>query len=108
MYTVKATNRFKKDLKTVIKRGYNTGIMDTVISNLANGNELDAKYCDHNLHGEWEGCRECHVLPDWLLIYKIDGRNLILYGWHGVGGEREETGGRRKRNRSIFLNFYAN
>ena len=69
MYTVKATNRFKKDLKTVIKRGYNTGIMDTVISNLANGNELDAKYCDHNLHGEWEGCRECHVLPDWLLIF---------------------------------------
>ena len=79
MYTVKATNRFKKDLKTVIKRVYNTKIMDTVISSLANGKELAEKYCDHNLHGEWEGCRECHVLPDWLLIYKIDGKDLILY-----------------------------
>ena len=79
MYTVKATNRFKKDLKTVIKRGYTTKIMDTVISSLANGKELAEKYCDHNLHGEWEGCRECHVLPDWLLIYKIDGKDLILY-----------------------------
>lgn len=79
MYTVKATNRFKKDLKTIIKRGYNTGIMDKVISDLSNGKKLAEKYSDHDLHGEWEGCRECHVLPDWLLVYKVDGQDLILY-----------------------------
>lgn len=71
MYTVKATNRFKKDLKTIIKRGYNT--------DLSNGKPLDEKYCDHALGGEWKGCRECHVLPDWLLIYKISGEELLLY-----------------------------
>ena len=79
MYKVKATNRFKKDLKAIIKRGYNTQIIDMVISELLNGRKLAEKYCDHELHGELEGCRECHVLPDWLLIYKIDGKDLILY-----------------------------
>ncbi len=79
MYTVKATNRFKRDLKTIIKRGYNTNIIDAVISDLSNGKKLAEKYCDHDLHGEWEGCRECHVLPDWLLIYKVDGKNFIIY-----------------------------
>lgn len=79
MYTIKATNRFKKDLKTIIKRGYNTKIIDAVISELSNGRKLAEKYCDHDLGGEWTGCRECHVLPDWLLIYKIDGKELTLY-----------------------------
>ena len=56
MYTIKATNRFKKDLKTIIRRGYNTKIIDTVISELSNGRQLAEKYCDRDLHGEWEGC----------------------------------------------------
>lgn len=79
MYPVKATNRFKKDLKTIIKRGYNLKIIDEVISTLSCGKKLDEKFCDHALHGNWEGCRECHVLPDWLLIYKVDNDELLLY-----------------------------
>lgn len=79
MYIIKATNRFKKDLRMIIKRGYNTKIIEGIISELSEGKQLAEKYYDHPLHGEWEGCRECHILPDWLLIYKVDGKELILY-----------------------------
>ena len=79
MYTAKPTARFSKDLKQIEKRGYNIALLTVVIKKLAAGELLDAKYNDHPLKGNYEGCRECHITPDWLLIYEIFGKELILY-----------------------------
>lgn len=78
-FTVKPTSRFQKDLKLIVKRGYDTAKLSEVVKLLANGEELPAQYKDHPLKGNYIGCRECHIQPDWLLIYEYDGRNLILY-----------------------------
>lgn len=72
------TNKFKKDYKTAVKRGYDITKLGTVISLLAAGTSLPEHYKDHNLKGDWEGFRECHVEPDWLLIYTINQNDLIL------------------------------
>ena len=54
---------------------------------MSNGKRLDEKYCDHALGGEWKGCRECHVLPDWLLIYKIYNGELDEFvQWYDENG----------------------
>lgn len=79
MYEVKPTARFQKDLKRAEKRGYNIALLTEVIKKLANGEVLPAKYKDHNLMGEYAGCRECHITPDWLLIYEIENDELFLY-----------------------------
>ncbi|MDR2182900.1 MAG: type II toxin-antitoxin system YafQ family toxin [Clostridiales bacterium] len=79
MYTIKPTSRFKKDLKRVQKRGYNIDLLTTVIKKLAAGEILDAACLDHPLEGNFKGCRECHITPDWLLIYEISDDVLILY-----------------------------
>lgn len=78
-YQIKRTGKFKKDLKLAISRGYNMDLMDVVVTALSNGEKLDEKYRDHSLTGDWIGYRECHVLPDWLLVYKYDNEDLILY-----------------------------
>lgn len=78
-YRIIQTGRFKKDLKLVIKRGYNIDLLGVVVDTLAAGQELPAKYKDHALIGNYKGCRECHITPDWLLIYEVDGNELILY-----------------------------
>ncbi len=78
-YTVKPTSRFQKDLKLINKRGYDTNKLRTVIKLLADGVELPQNYKDHPLRGNWDGCRECHIEPDWLLIYEYDNGALILY-----------------------------
>jgi len=79
MYAVKPTSRFSKDLKRIEKRGYKIDLLTTVIKKLAAGEPLDAKYLDHPLKGNYEGCRECHITPDWLLVYEIADKDLILY-----------------------------
>jgi len=79
MYRVKPTSKFKKDLKLIEKRGYNIDLLTEVIKKLATGEKLDKKYLDHPLKGDFKGCRECHITPDWLLIYEISGDTLILY-----------------------------
>ncbi|MBQ8316102.1 MAG: type II toxin-antitoxin system YafQ family toxin [Lachnospiraceae bacterium] len=79
MYRIVATGKFKKDLKTVIKRGYNMKLMDEVVTKLSNGEKLPEKNKDHALVGNYGGKRECHITPDWLLIYEIDNGELILY-----------------------------
>ena len=71
--------KFKKDLKTVMKRGYNMKLMDEVVTKLSNGETLPEKNKDHALVGNYVGKRECHITPDWLLIYEIDNGELILY-----------------------------
>ena len=72
------TNQFKKDLKRIRKRGYKIQLLDEVLKSLQNEIPLDAKYRDHALVGDYIGFRECHILPDWLLIYAIDQGKLIL------------------------------
>ena len=78
-YLVKPTSRFQKDLKLIQKRGYNTDKLSSVIKLLDDGKELPPIYKDHQLRGNWVGCRECHIEPDWLLIYEYDNGSLILY-----------------------------
>ena len=77
-YTVKSTTQFKKDYKLAIKRGMKIALLDAVITDLANAVPLPEKNNDHTLSGNWAGYRECHILPDWLLIYRIDGDILVL------------------------------
>ena len=67
-------------LKRIAKRGgYNTELLTAVIKKLANGEPLAQKHCDHALTGDYAGCRECHITPDWLLIYEISDDTLLLY-----------------------------
>ena len=72
------TNRFKKDYKTAIKRGLDIKKLDDVITILATGKAPLSKQKDHALSGDYAGFRECHIEPDWLLIYAIDGTTLVL------------------------------
>lgn len=71
MYTVKPTAKFQKDLKCTQRRGYDTNLLTEVIERLAAEETLDAQHNDHPLKGNYIGCRECHITPDWLLIYQI-------------------------------------
>ena len=79
MYTVKPTTKFQKDLKRVQRRGYDVNLLTEVVEKLAAGETLDAAFSDHPLRGQYTGCRECHITPDWLLIYKISGDSLYLF-----------------------------
>lgn len=79
MYNIVPTGKFKKDLKIAVKRGYDTRLIDDVVTKLANGEVLEPKYKDHSLSGNYIGKRECHITPDWLLIYEYDNDNLFLY-----------------------------
>ena len=72
------TNQFKKDYKLAMKRHLNIDILDDIIRMLANGEQLPEKYRDHALTGNWVGHRECHIQPDWLLIYRIENDLLVL------------------------------
>lgn len=78
-YSVRPTSRFQKDLKRVQKRGYNLELLTVIIKKLASGESLDAANHDHPLSGSFAGCRECHITPDWLLVYEISAGELILY-----------------------------
>ena len=77
-YTVKPTTKFKKDYKRVRKQGRPMEEMKAVVDLLADGKPLPDKYDDHDLTGNWIGYRECHIRPDWLLIYKCMDDVLIL------------------------------
>lgn len=78
MYEVKPTSRFKRDLKYIELRGYDLRLLTTVIRTLASGQPLAEKHKDHALSGIWSKHRECHVTPDWLLIYKVEHDILVL------------------------------
>ena len=79
MYDVVASSRFKKDLKLAIKRGLDISLLDEVVTTLQKGESLPAKNKDHALTGNYTGCRECHIQPDWLLIYEFSDNELTLY-----------------------------
>lgn len=78
MLDVRYSSKFKKDFKNCIKRGYKMEILQQVIDILRIPEALPAKNSDHNLSGNYKGHRECHVMPDWLLIYKQTESELQL------------------------------
>lgn len=77
-YTIKNTTQFKKDYKLAKRRNKNLNLLKDIVTKLANGESLEEKYHDHALSGDWIGHRECHILPDWLLVYRIENDVLIL------------------------------
>ncbi len=76
--TVKYTSAYKKSYKLMKKRGLDLSLLDDVINTLRQGKALDEKYYDHELKGMLKGFRECHIQPDWLLIYLIENDILTL------------------------------
>ena len=78
MYEVKFTTAFKKSYKLMKKRGLDLALLDEVIDKLRQGKPLDEKCRDHALTGNFAGFRECHIKPDWLLIYLIENDVLTL------------------------------
>ncbi len=78
-YEIVPSNQFKKDLKLAAKRGYDMNKIKNVIEKLANGEILEAKCRDHLLTGDYGGFRECHIQPDWLLVYQICNGQLVLF-----------------------------
>ncbi len=79
MLEIVPSNQFKKDLKLAKKRGCNMEQLRDVVNTLAQEQQLDRKYRDHGLTGNYDGFRECHVEPDWLLIYRISHKSLELF-----------------------------
>jgi mRNA interferase YafQ len=77
-YTVKPTNKFRKDYKLMEKRRLNMSLLDEIIIMLAKGIPLPTHNRDHALVGNYTGYRGCHVQPDWVLIYRIDKDVLVL------------------------------
>lgn len=79
MLEVSFTGKFRKDYKLCRKRGYDMMLLRNIINTLALSEELPEKNQDHGLKGNYMGKRECHVAPDWLLVYRIEGKRIILY-----------------------------
>jgi len=78
MYSPVTTNRFDKELKQAAKRGKELSKIKAVMKTLVAGEVLPEKYRDHNLTGNYVKRRECHIEPDWLLIYKLDADEMII------------------------------
>jgi mRNA interferase YafQ len=79
MYSIEMSSRFRRELKTARKRGYDTDKLEAVVDLLSRGVTLPLKNKDHPLTGDYAGFRECHITPDWLLIYRIEKDVLVLY-----------------------------
>ena len=78
MYTIKATNQFKKDVKLCKKRGYDLSVLEQVVNLLQKTGSLPIKYKPHILSGNYDDCWECHIKSDWLLVWKQNDTYLIL------------------------------
>ena len=79
MLDIVPSNRFKKDLKIALKHGYQISLLEDVVNKLAMREPLEERYRDHILTGDYGGFRECHITPDWLLVYQIRENELILF-----------------------------
>ena len=79
MLTIRYSSKFKKDIKICAKRRYDLNLLQSTIDILKVPDVLPAKNVDHNLSGNYSGYRECHISPDWLLIYKQSDNELLLY-----------------------------
>lgn len=78
MLTIKYHTMFKKDFKRIKKRGYDISRFEKIVELLANEVPLPEQFKDHNLSGNYNGFRECHIAPDWLLIYQVNNNELVL------------------------------
>lgn len=78
MFTIKTTNRFEKDVKLCQKRGYDLNLLKEVMLLLSTNGSLPIKYKPHKLSGNYKDCWECHIKPNWLLVWKQDDTELIL------------------------------
>ncbi len=78
MLDIVLSAKFRKDYKRIKKRKYDLNLLNNTVDMIAEGKSLPPKMKDHELSGEYTGCRECHVTPDWLLIYRIYNDSLIL------------------------------
>lgn len=78
MLTIKYHTMFKKDFKRIKKRGYDISRLEKIVGLLANEVPLPEQFKDHNLSGNYNGFRECHIAPDWLLIYQVNNNELVL------------------------------
>ncbi len=80
-YEIKGTSQFKGQLKKAIKQGKDIKKLIQVLNKLSNGDKLDKKYHNHSLvtNKKYKDCFECHIEPDWLLIYKYNNNELILF-----------------------------
>lgn len=78
MLTLKTTAQFRKDYKVLVKCGYNLDLLKNVLQTLLEEKPLAQNHRDHALTGNYSGFRECHILPDWLLIYQVDKGMLLL------------------------------
>jgi mRNA interferase YafQ len=78
MKAIFQTSQFKKDFKRIKKRGKDLSKLKEVVSAIANSEVLEERQRDHALSGNWSGSRDCHIEPDWILIYRVDGDYLFL------------------------------
>ena len=78
MLTIKYHTMFKKDFKRIKKRGYDISRLEKIVELLANEVPLPEQFKEHNLSGNYNGFRECHIAPDWLLIYQVNNNELVL------------------------------
>lgn len=78
MLTIKYHTLFKKDFKRIKKRGYDISRLEKIVELLANEVPLPEQFKDHNLSGNYNGFRECHIAPDWLLVYQVNNNELVL------------------------------
>ncbi len=77
-YKLVLTSRFKKDLKQCARRNFDISKLEHVVEMLISGENLPEKYRDHYLTGNWNNHRECHIEPDWILIYLINNDLMLL------------------------------
>ena len=77
-YELKYTRAFRRGYKRAQKRGLNLSLLGEIVEMLRCGKKLPKKYADHCLSGDFSQCRECHIQPDWLLVYRIDDDILTL------------------------------
>jgi len=80
-FTVRYSTKFKRDVKLAKKRGLPLKELKDIIETLATGKKLDPKYHDHNLSGNYAMFRECHIQPDWLLIYRMNDKELEVLAY---------------------------
>jgi mRNA interferase YafQ len=78
MKVIRRTSQFKKDVKRMAKRGKDFSVFKQVLQRLVEGENLETKHRDHLLLGQYKGSRECHIEPDWLLIYEPTDTELVL------------------------------
>lgn len=78
-YEIKPSSMYKRELRKMAKQHKDMSLLNAVITKLANGESLPEQNHDHELTGNFKGCRECHIQPDWLLVYEIREGELLLY-----------------------------